>query len=335
MPTITKRKLLIWLNELTTKMAVVAPTRVGELVLFRPVKSSEAILLDFTNSRLSPKDWFFPATDSLFTIEGHNGHNIKPATAISESVMFGIHPCDARALRLLDLALLSEPADTVYGERRASTVLLGLACVKAEASCFCESIGGKPDATDDVDVLLTPVGDEYAVKMVTDKGRKLMATAPLEPRELKMPEAPEQVKVPVGDIKQTVKKVFENPYWDTLADRCLHCNICSYVCPTCYCFDIRDGWVNGEIERVRTWESCQSPGFTRIAGGYDPRPTKATKMRQRFCHKLLYFPEQYGEVACVGCGRCVAACPVNIDIREVMHDIQERGEKVDYARIIK
>jgi sulfhydrogenase subunit beta (sulfur reductase) len=106
----------------------------------------------------------------------------------------------------------------------------------------------------------------------------------------------------------------------------LHCNICAYVCPTCYCFDVRDYPDKGKVERVRSWESCQSPGFSLTAGGYDPRTTKGERLRQRFSHKFLYFPERFQDAACIGCGRCVKACPVNIDIREVISDLQQLTE---------
>jgi len=105
--------------------------------------------------------------------------------------------------------------------------------------------------------------------------------------------------------------------------------MCSYVCPTCYCFDVRDYTDKGKIERVRSWESCQSPGFTKIAGGYDPRANKGSRLRQRFGHKLIYFPEHFGPLHCIGCGRCVRACPVNIDIREIIQDVQKLGVKSD------
>jgi ferredoxin len=332
MQTITKKELSNWLNGLMKKMRVIAPTQVGELVLFEPVKNTEEIAFDYTNTTLSPKSWFFPSTDSLFTIARDDHNAIVPAADIQDSVIFGIRPCDARSLTLLDFPFYMEPADAVYAERRAKTALIGLACTTSQPQCFCESMGGAPDAEDEVDILLTPVGDEYAVKVVTEKGKALIASARLKDSNVKIPARTAQKKVPAEKIAETLNNVFNNPYWELLADRCLHCNTCSYVCPTCYCFDIRDIFTDGDIERIRTWESCQSPGFTKIAGGYDPRPSKGTKLRQRFCHKLLYFAEQYGEVACVGCGRCVAACPVNIDIREVISDVRERGGKLDSAR---
>jgi len=43
--------------------------------------------------------------------------------------------------------------------------------------------------------------------------------------------------------------------------------------------------------------------------------------------KFYYVPTDYQvEVACVGCGRCITACPVNIDISEVLQDVARREE---------
>ncbi len=330
---ISRKGLLSWLSSLLRERVVIAPTHVDESVLFRPIKSTANIIFDFHNTTLSPKEWFLPATDVLFIIDRKNGTSeLQPPDIIQDTIIFGIRPCDAKGLRLLDFPFLDEPPDTVYAQRRARTTLVGLACVEVEPQCFCTSIGGSPDATDDVDILLTPSGDDYIVQTITEKGEALLATATLNESETMPPPPPSLTVIPVEGITEAVRQVFDDPYWDRLADRCVHCNVCSYVCPTCYCFDIRDSWSGGNIERIRTWESCQSPGFRRIAGGYDPRSTKGSKLRQRFCHKLLYFPEQFGALGCVGCGRCAAACPVNIDIREIISDIKQTGGQVSYAR---
>jgi len=330
---LSRKALLSWLSSLLQKQVVIAPTRVDELILFQPIKSTDNIIFDFCNTTLSPKEWFLPATDVLFTIDKKNGvSELQLPDIIQDTIIFGIRPCDAKGLRLLDFPFLDEPPDTVYAQRRARTTLVGLTCLEAEPQCFCASLGGAPDDASDVDILLTPLGDDYIVQTSTEKGEALLATATLNKSEAMPPPAPSLVPVPVEGITEAIRQVFDDPYWDRLADRCLHCNICSYVCPTCYCFDIRDSWSKGKIERIRTWESCQAPRFRRIAGGYDPRSTKGSKLRQRFCHKLLYFPEQFGALGCVGCGRCVAACPVNIDIREIISDIKQTGEQVGYTR---
>ncbi|MFC1899633.1 4Fe-4S dicluster domain-containing protein [Chloroflexota bacterium] len=330
---LSKKALLSWLGNLIKEQTIIAPTRVDELILFRPIKDTDNIVLDFHNTAISPKEYFFPETDVLFTIDNKNGASELQLPGVTPgTVIFGIRPCDAKGIRLLDFPLLEEPADTAYAERRLKTTLVGLACIQAEPQCFCTSIGSGPDTSEDLDILLTPVDDVYIVEAITEKGEALLATAVLDESDITPPPPPSLVILPVEGVSVAIREAFEDPYWDRLADRCLHCNTCSYVCPTCYCFDIRDSWSKGTIERLRTWESCQSPGFRRIAGGHDPRLAKGSKLRQRFAHKLLYFPEQFGAFGCVGCGRCLNACPVNIDIREVINDVNKEGGRVGYAK---
>jgi formate hydrogenlyase subunit 6/NADH:ubiquinone oxidoreductase subunit I len=115
---------------------------------------------------------------------------------------------------------------------------------------------------------------------------------------------------------------FDNVFWARLADRCLSCRLCAYVCPTCRCFDVRDNESPGkEIKRLRAWDSCMAENYRRIAGGHNPRPAKADRLRNRFYCKFCYYPQDYGPVACVGCGRCIDKCPANVDIVEVLEGV--------------
>ena len=113
-------------------------------------------------------------------------------------------------------------------------------------------------------------------------------------------------------------------------ERCLSCRICTYVCPTCRCFDVTDRVVAERagvtrIERIRAWDACTSTNYRRIAGGHNPRPTKPERLRNRFYCKFCYYPEDFGPLGCVGCGRCIVSCPVDIDITEVLQDVAERS----------
>ena len=220
-----------------------------------------------------------------------------------------------------------DPADSRYAEKREKTALVGLACTQISPECFCTSMGTAPDDTTYLDILLTEVDDSYIVQPVTGKGEELLSGASLTESEVSAPECPSPPSLPTEDITNLARRMFENPYWAQFADRCIHCNTCAYVCPVCYCFDVRDFHEDGKWQRIRSWESCQSPGFTKIAGGHDPRGDKGARMRQRFAHKIVYMPEQLQVIGCSGCGRCVKACPVNIDIREIIKDIAEIGTK--------
>lgn len=323
---ISRKDLLTWLGQLIKDHTLIAPTSTAELTLFQPITQVEEVVLDFDYTVLSPKGWFFPATETLFAVERKNGQTeLIPADIEPETVIFGLHPCDAKGIALLDKTFLEAPADTIYQQHRDKTTLVGLSCRKTCPECFCTSLGGAPDDPSHLDILLTELEDGYIVQAVTGKGKALLAGASVKQSEM-MPSPPPPVpEVPAEGLAEAMQRGFDDPYWSLLADRCIHCNLCAYVCPTCYCFDVRDCVDKGKVQRVRTWESCQSPGFTKIAGGYNPRSTKGARLRQRFYHKLLYFPKEFGSVSCVGCGRCVRICPVNIDIREVIAGIQKLG----------
>lgn len=319
----SKDDLIRWLDLLLHERIVIAPVQIQGLTLFQPISKPEEVTLDFDNTTLAPKEWFFPPTETLFSVQKKNGQTeLMPATVERDAVIFGVRPCDAKGIALMDRPFLKEPGDALYRERRARTALVGVACRQARPECFCTSVGTAPNDPSNVDILLTEVEDGYIVQVVTEKGEGLLLKDFVEYKGV-VPTPPKPQAVPTEGITAVIRKLFDNPYWERLAERCLHCNICAYVCPICYCFDVRDYPDKGNVERVRSWDSCQSSGFSHTAGGYDPRATKGARLRQRFAHKLLYFPEQFQDIACVGCGRCIKACPVNIDIREVISDLQQ------------
>jgi sulfhydrogenase subunit beta (sulfur reductase) len=182
-----------------------------------------------------------------------------------------------------------------------------------------------------VDIMLHETDAGYLVQAVTEKGRFLTlggvwkaATASemalLHTERQKAAEGqfpiPERSKWP---------KHFNDANWLKMAERCLSCRACSYVCPTCRCFAVRDEMIRpGEFERIRCWEACASPNYRRVAGGHRLRPEKGERLRNRFFCKFVYFPEQYGlgdSSACTGCGRCIDVCSVGMDITEMLTDL--------------
>jgi sulfhydrogenase subunit beta (sulfur reductase) len=126
---------------------------------------------------------------------------------------------------------------------------------------------------------------------------------------------------PAKAIKPILDRIFEHPFWDTIHARCLKCGTCTYLCPTCHCFDISDETKGSDGVRIRSWDSCQYPLFTKMASGHNPRTSQKERWRQRVMHKFRYYVDNFGAVSCVGCGRCVMLCPVNIDIRKIITDI--------------
>lgn len=329
MKVVSRDGLAAWLDNLSQQKTLVAPRDVDGVLLYRPVASSAEIVWDFIRPVLSVKEALFPATERLLTIE-KNGQHIEMQETLpeGEQVIFGVRPCDARGVKALDaLFIETEPVDTYYARRRAGTTLVGLACKEMGETCFCTSVGGAPDDARDVDLMLTEVEGGYAVQVVTEKGEALMAGLALQevPGEPPKPALNEPIPLPETEAWPPQ---FNDQFWEDMSERCLSCRICAYVCPTCRCFDVRDEALptqNGHnrYERIRCWDSCTGEVYRRIAGGHNPRADKGQRLRNRFFCKFYYYPQQVGSAACTGCGRCIDACPVNIDITEVMRHLAE------------
>jgi ferredoxin len=314
---------------------LIAPHEVAGVLLYRPVESCHEIAWGFGRTVMSVKEAFFPPTERLLTIEKSDG-GIKLIENLpeGEQIIFGVRPCDARGVKILDaLFLEKEPFDPYYARRRANTTLIGLACKAMGPTCFCTSVGGAPDEASDMDVMLYEVEGGYAIEAVTEKGKNLVPDLRFTTEDRERP-------TPILDQRSTTPNPqsiswpahFNSEYWARMSERCLSCRACTYVCPTCRCFIIRDEVLPftqgkpaaGAFERIRCWDSCEGENYRRIAGGHRQRAEKSERLRNRFFCKFYYYPEQYGlgqASACTGCGRCVDICPVNVDITEVLADL--------------
>jgi sulfhydrogenase subunit beta (sulfur reductase) len=335
---LTRDQLAEWLDGLAHELQLVAPQLREGVLLYAPVKSAASLIWEFSRPVLPAKEFFFPPTERLLTIE-KNGSQVRLVETLPEGrqVIFGIRPCEARGLRHLDALFLDPRArDPYYARRRENTALIGLACREMGDTCFCTSTGSAPDDASDVDILLTEVDAGYHMRVVTEKGLELLGD---NLPEFMLQDGSVFPQSPVAYVPELVAMPdeeawtahFEDPYWEELGERCLSCRVCAYVCPTCRCFDLRDEALSGDghgeqFERIRCWDSCTGTAYRRIAGGHNPRATPGQRLRNRFFCKFYYYPRQYGlaSSACTGCGRCIDECPVNIDITEVLNHIAGR-----------
>jgi sulfhydrogenase subunit beta (sulfur reductase) len=327
-----------WLDGLASDITLIAPRMVDGIILYREVSSGEEIILDYTRPKMSAKEVIFPSTERILSISKYDREVTLSEPIPKKKVIFGLRPCDAHGITVLDEVFLKQdPVDLNYARRRAATTLVGLSCPQMWEDCFCTSMGGGPDDPSHVDVLLTSVQDGYAVDVVTDKGQALMAKVGLQ-------EVAGEIPRPALNQEETVlaqerwPEHFNDPYWDLLAERCLECRLCAYVCPACRCFDVRDqvtghGIGYSSYDRLRCWDSCTGVNYRVLAGGHNPRATKGQRLRNRFFCKFYYVPEEYGISGCVGCGRCIEACPVNIDIVEVLRYISRVSKTLEIPEI--
>jgi len=296
-------------------------------------------LLDYRNFRLSPKIMAFPQSERMFLFSTERGR--QDAFILKEveedgqpQVAWGVRPCDARAFLILDKVFLVQGAmqDPYYKRKRERMVLMGLGCNSPCSTCFCHWTGGGPFSREGLDILMTDLGERFLLEAVSQKGEALLGGANLQgatPEELdraaRIAKEAQGAMGPSVDPTPIRKKpllpTFGDAYWDRAHEPCIKCGTCTYLCPTCSCFDIQDE-VRGSCGlRGRNWDSCMFPLTTLHASGHNPRPTGKERFRQRFMHKLRYFLDDFDTIMCVGCGRCVQYCPVNIDIREIIREL--------------
>ena len=332
---IRKETLAGIVGELAGKMRVCAPMKAEDEVLFRVLEAGEKPLIEFANAKNAPKNFLFPRTETLlkFTRTGKGMVIAGDQEDGGETLLFGVRPCDARSFTLLDMLFDQEKyRDPYYLDKREKTTVVALGCVRPPyTTCFCTSVGGAPLSSEGVDILLTDLGEAYLAEFLTPKGealREAFGGTPAGEAEEKQKEtiaaqAAEVIgsRIPAREIKPILDARFEDPFWNTLHQKCLACGTCTYLCPTCHCFDISDEVKRADGIRIRNWDSCMFPMFTKETSGHNPRPSQKERWRQRVMHKFRYYVDNFGAIACVGCGRCVMACPVNLDIRKIVADI--------------
>ncbi|HEU19513.1 MAG TPA: 4Fe-4S ferredoxin [Deltaproteobacteria bacterium] len=326
-------------KKLSEQMTVYAPVKKEDNVFFKVLEKGEEPLLTYANTKNAPKNFFFPQTETMMGyMRTERGMELKGDNIadMGDAVLFGARPCDVRSFILLDYVFDQEKyKDPYYIDKREKTTIVSLACVTPPYStCFCTSVGGHPMIVEGADVVLTDVGDNYLAEFITPKGQTILAKlgdlptaddATLAKKEELVKKAEGEIKSQVAGsaIKPWLDENFEHPFWDTIHKSCLACGTCTYLCPTCHCFDITDEVKGDEGKRVRTWDSCMYWLFTIETSGHNPRTSQKQRWRQRLLHKFRYFVDNFGAIACVGCGRCVMYCPVNIDIRKIVNDISK------------
>lgn len=240
----------------------------------------------------------------------------------NKRLIIGATPCEARGLVLLDKVFDSDYKDKMYINNRKRTVIVGLACIKPDNSCFCTSMGGSPVETSGMDVMLFATEGGFIVDIITEKGKDIFGSlgedageGRIKAWELDKDKKNNSLKTKIKPPEpKSLDAVFSSDYWYEVSQSCLSCGICTYLCPSCHCFDL----VDEGRKKLRCYDGCAFADFTLEASGENPRPTKKERYRQRVFHKFNYFKKNFGENLCVGCGRCIRFCPVKINIAEII-----------------
>jgi len=342
-----KRDVPQLVTELAKILHVYGPVAYGSQFRFEPLQEASQLRLDYSSTILPPKKYFIPPVQETLTFALSPKLEIKEPTQEKPTsswpgksfLLFGVHSCDLAGISFNDLMYTLLYQDPFPLRRRKEAVIIGLHCLAPCPDSFCRSMGSL-NWTQSADLMLTDLGEEYYVQVLTDAGQRVVdqgkklflpgtdaqaakAKKILKDREQQFPDpVKESSKLP-----EQLDAHYEGAMWERIGKLCLGCGNCTNACPTCFCFDVNDrvdlSLTKGA--RLRSWDSCQLADFALVAGGQNFRPTIASRLRFRIYHKFRVEPEQVKQIGCVGCGRCTRFCPADIDMIELLTDIQKGG----------
>ncbi|OHD72388.1 MAG: hypothetical protein A2W19_13655 [Spirochaetes bacterium RBG_16_49_21] len=271
---------------------------------------------------------------------------IKPDFDDAPKALFGMRSCDLSGMLCLDRFFLGQEfADEVYRNHRKNMFIVTNTCVEPFKQCFCVCTDSGPSAHEGYDLNLTDLGGEYLVEVGSDKGKKLAEKMSLpkagdshkKEKEKRVDRSVSLFDSLAKDNKAWISRVvnrvttglIDEKVWEYIGDQCLECGACTFVCPSCSCFNIMDPVTGADsADRMRTWDSCAYEGYSRMAGGHNPRKPVEDRRNKRFFCKLSYSQsKKYLRPGCVGCGRCAWVCPGDIGLPNVVTYIRREIQK--------
>ena len=318
-----------WVDGLIANQTVYGVQAREDKFAFDRLRRASALRLDYDVTILPPKKYFQPQREVLMRF---NRKTVTFESVVEEEpfVLFGVHPYDMVAISQLDKVFTMDNFDKHYMARRAAATIVVSSVETPSSSVFAACMGhATMKGRTDHDVLLTKLPDgRYVVDPRTAKGDVLCEAiteareadaAALEQRE-QVWEANEkllrkhELKVRPEDLPALLDRSRSHPVWEEKAELCYSCGSCNFVCPTCYCFDVEDelDWDMENGRRVRKWDGCMLEDFAAVAGGHNFRAKRSARYSHRYYRKGKYTWDMYGEISCVGCGRCITACTAGI-----------------------
>lgn len=339
---IDKQDFPSFIESLSKEYEVAGPVRrEGNQHSFEILSDFSRLVLDYVHTLLPPKKFFLPQQETLLRFESSAaGTQVTVEPAARSLAIVGIHPCDLHGIQRLDSVFGDENPDPYYLAKRKESLLIGVNC-QPDEQCFCASMGTMKPPAAGFDLFLTDTGTGYAVETGTAAGQAVLdqhaITRAIDAGDIARIDGWYEKKAAgqVLSVKSQVEHLpllFEGEYrdkiWDELGQRCLSCGACNLVCPTCYCFDIKDDVELSDLQsgiRQRFWDGCQLEDFARVAGGENFRHHRKDRNRHRFYRKFLYPVLKYKKTFCVACGRCVRNCLVHICVVETVNHFVEKS----------
>jgi len=312
-------------------------------------QNRNAVQIHLPNPYYPPKRFVFPHIERLMKFERTDGQmQVEPVYEQPKRAVFGIRSCDVAGIWHLDRFYLGrEFRDVYYENHRKNLFLVNVVCSDPEHDigdeCFCVCTDTGPAARDHFDLQLMDMGEEFMAVAGTAAGEALFSdpifrkasAVHVEKRHGILDDLRKRFKKTTSWFSATVRYVSHGEIlektWEEIGNRCLECGGCTYVCPACTCFTVSDRLIGpNEVERVRVWDACALGGFTRMAGGHNPRKAVHDRRNRRFFRKLAhFFIQRELSMACVGCGRCAAVCHGDIGMPAVVEMIRRATAEVE------
>lgn len=331
---VTKDNLLLGIDKALVDYQVAALTSKAGKELYDYITSSGEITWEYKSTVLPPKKFFFPQDEVIleYTADG------KPAAKIAAKplVLLGVRPCDLNALKMLYEAFADDHGDPNYLAKHEQTIVIGIDCKKiCDKDAFCFKVAAQ-DAKGGYDIMLYELASGYAGKVVTTKGRAFINNYLMTEqaqgdeiasfqREKALGFSQEQPFKELARFPEIFANNKRHPVWEEEGSRCLSCGSCIMVCPTCYCFDVKDEWQLNlkKGERVRTWDACMLSAFATVGSGENFRHSATARLHHRIDRKFNFLMKKHGQSVCVGCGRCVRACLAEISPKKIAAAIEQ------------
>ena len=359
---ITKDRMREILASLMEERRVAAPVKDGKVVDYIEVGPDgvQDILMGDEIAYKSPKEFFFPRCEKIITFKDDEAIAEMPGKGL---VLFGARPCDLEALKIMTAVFTTGKfEDPFFKANLDASLIIGVACREKKPACFCDARETDKAYSESCDLFLKNTDEGYEALYVSEKGREALGSyipgleslqgndgadgaksgrplsgesalagdsatptaataAPAAPANTPATSAGDSVKT--LSLDKAELDMFDKIDWEKHTEICQGCGMCTYICPTCHCFVFKDVEESGTVCRYRNWDSCMFPKFTLHASGHNPRASIKERYRQRILHKYSYVKENFGYVACTGCGRCVRSCPAGMNIKTIVEDIVE------------
>lgn len=331
-----------FINKLISLSKVTAPVYKGfNNYIFQEIKSADEISLKYIPTIIPPKKYFMPTKETILEFDIDQQIKIEPVVEYENIILFGLHTCDIAGIKCLNMVLSDKPKDTAYLLRKKHITIIGIECNDyCDSYASCSFVGAHMPTTG-YDLMFTELSDYFIVHIHSSKGMDLIEkTGLFKPantnqfeelkilRNNKLKIFNNEVPTERRYLPDLFDRSFNASVWKELEQKCLSCGNCTAVCPTCYCFDIKED-VDLTLKtgaRYRVWFSCQLDPFAKVAGGIDFRRERSARQRHRFYRKFRYHVDRYGMIFCTGCGRCSRTCMADINLKEVLTSLIKESE---------